>query len=54
MIESRTKSGRSVAVVDLVVFVALAGVITVGHGHGHGHGRDLLRLSRDCRAGCAG
>ena len=40
MIESRTKSGRSVAVVDLVVFVALAGVITVGHGHGDDQDHD--------------
>jgi hypothetical protein len=47
MIESRTHAGRSVVVVDVVVFVAvaLAGVITVDHGH------DLLRLSQECGTG---
>ena len=47
MIESRTQSGRSVVVVDVVVFVAVDGVVTIGHDHGHDHGHDLLRLSRD-------
>ena len=46
MIESRTQSGRSVMVVDVVVFVVVgvAGVITIDHGQVH----DLLRLSWDC------
>jgi hypothetical protein len=53
MIESRTHAGRSVVVVDVVVFVAeaVAGVITVDHGHGHSH--DLLRLSQECGTGQA-
>jgi len=52
MIKSRTKSERSVVVVDVV----LADGDHSGHGHHHGHvyDHDLLRLSRDwgyCRDG---
>ena len=44
MIESRTQSGRSVVVVDVVVFVVVAEDDHSGHVH------NPLRLSRDCRA----
>ena len=43
MIESRTRSERSVVVVDVVAFVAVA--VADGDCSDHDHG--LLRLSRD-------
>jgi hypothetical protein len=49
MSESRIQSGRSVVVVDVVVFVAVA--VADGHsGHDHVYvyGHDLLRRSRYC------